>query len=405
MSNHDSSVGDCASTHRSRSISSIYVAIILLGIVSMMGDIVYEGSRGLVPDYLKFLGASALIVGLVGGLGEFLGYAIRLFSGFLADTTRAYWFFIFLGYGLIASIPLLGFAGSWEIASILFLLERLGKALRSPSRDTIISIISVGVGPGKAFGIHELLDQVGAVAGPLIVATIMFYSGNNYNKTFTSLFIPFLMLLAALTYTYIKIKSRTKVEFKDEEVKVKTLKRPFYLYTLAVLLNTMGIFPVALILYRASTILPLGQQWMIPLIYLLIQGVDASISLLAGYAYDKFGIKILTLAFALSILPPILTIGSSELSMLIAASIFFGAVLGMQESIYRAAVSSFTPVSSRGTAYGLFNTVYGIGFLISGGVYGLLIDLKMPLTVSLPFIILTQAAAITTLMKTQTSRR
>ena len=75
-----------------------YIGILLFGIVSLMGDVVYEGARGILPTYLKFLGASAVIVGLVGGLGDFLGYALRLVSGFLADTTRAYWFFIFLGY-------------------------------------------------------------------------------------------------------------------------------------------------------------------------------------------------------------------------------------------------------------------------------------------------------------------
>ena len=178
-----------------------YAGILLLGIVSLLGDVVYEGSRGLVPGYLKFLGASAFIVGLVGGVGEFLGYAVRLVSGVLADTTRAYWLFIFLGYGLIASIPLLGLAGAWEIAIILVLLERLGKALRSPSRDTVLSIVSKDVGMGKAFGIHELLDQIGAVAGPLIVATLMLYSSNNYQLTFSFLLLPFLMLLAALVYT------------------------------------------------------------------------------------------------------------------------------------------------------------------------------------------------------------
>jgi len=161
---------------------SAYVGILLLGIVSLMGDVVYEGSRGLVPDYLKFLGATAFIVGLVGGLGEFLGYALRLASGFFADTTRAYWLFIFLGYGLIASIPLLGLAGSWKIAVILVLLERLGKACRSPSRDTVLSIISKDVGAGKAFGIHEFLDQIGAIAGPLIVATLMFYRATVTSK-------------------------------------------------------------------------------------------------------------------------------------------------------------------------------------------------------------------------------
>ncbi|MGQ9461076.1 MAG: MFS transporter [Candidatus Bathyarchaeaceae archaeon] len=384
---------------------SVYISILLLGIVSLMGDVVYEGSRGLVPDYLKFLGATALIVGLVGGLGEFLGYALRLVSGFLADTTHAYWFFIFVGYGLIGSIPLLGIAGGWEIAIILVLFERLGKAMRSPARDTVLSVISKGVGAGKAFGIHEFLDQIGAVAGPLLVAALMFYSSNNYQLTFSFLLLPFLMCLSALVYTFNKIGSKTIVEQKITGSTSKALGKPFYIYTFAVMLNTIGLIPVALILYKASSILQPQQHWMVPLIYLLIQGVDASIALLSGYAYDKFGIKFLTLPFVLSMFPPLFTMIDAGLLTLIIASTFFGVVLGMQESIYRAAVSEFTPVFSRGTAYGIFNTVYGVGFLISGGIYGALVDLKTSLIITLPFIILTQTAAIIALLKTHQDLR
>lgn len=167
---------------------SAYIAILLLGIVSLMGDVVYEGSRGIVPPYLAFLGASAFIIVFVGRLGEFLGYSFRLISGVLSDTTKAYWIFIFLGYGLIVSIPLLGFAGGWAIAIILILLERLGKAFRSPSRDAVLSMVSKDVGAGKAFGVHELLDQIGAILGPILVAGLMLYSGNNYSQTFSLLF-------------------------------------------------------------------------------------------------------------------------------------------------------------------------------------------------------------------------
>jgi MFS family permease len=379
-----------------------YTGIILLGIVSLMGDIVYEGSRGLVPDYLKFLGASAVVVGLVGGLGEFLGYALRLVSGILADTTHAYWIFIFCGYGLIVSIPLLGFTSGWEIAIILVMFERIGKALRSPSRDTVLSLVSKDVGAGKAFGIHELLDQIGAVAGPLIVAGLMYYSANDYRQTFSYLLLPFLMLLGALLYTYKKIGSKTMIEAKAAGSVGKELGRPFYTYTFAVMLNTIGLIPAALILYKASVILnPMQQQWMVPLIYVLIQGVDASVALIAGYAYDKYGTKFLTLPFILSLFPPIFTMIDAGLIAVIVAAAFFGVVLGMQESIYRAAVTKFAPVSSRGTAYGIFNTAYGVGFIISGGVYGLLMDLGASFTVTLLFVIVLQAAAVFTLLKTQ----
>jgi MFS family permease len=366
-----------------------------------MGDIIYEGARGLVPDYLKFLGVSAFIVGFVTGFGEFLGYGVRLISGVLADATKAYWFFIFLGYGLIISIPILGFTNAWEIAVMLVLLERLGKAFRSPSRDAILSIVSKGVGAGKAFGIHEVLDQIGAVAGPIIVAALMFYTSNNYHLTFSFLILPFLMLLAALIYAYKKIKAKAAFELKvsasDKTVK---LEKTFYVYTLAVALNTVGLIPASLILYKASIILqPLNQQWVIPLIYLLIQGVDASIALFAGYAYDKFGVKILILPFILSVFPSILAMVNSDLKMLMVAAVFFGIVLGMQESIYRAAVVNFASISNRGKAYGIFNTAYGVGFVLSGVVYGAMIDLKVSLILIMFFAVLTQALAVAALRK------
>ncbi len=378
-----------------------YISIFLLGIVSLMGDIIYEGARGLVPDYLKFLGVSAFIVGFVTGFGEFLGYGVRLISGVLADATKAYWFFIFLGYGLIISIPILGFTNAWEIAVMLVLLERLGKAFRSPSRDAILSIVSKGVGAGKAFGIHEVLDQIGAVAGPIIVAALMFYTSNNYHLTFSFLILPFLMLLAALIYAYKKIKAKAAFELKvsasDKTVK---LEKTFYIYTLAVALNTVGLIPASLILYKSSIILqPLNQQWIIPLIYLLIQGVDASIALFAGYAYDKFGVKILILPFILSVFPSILAMVNSDLKMLMVAAVFFGIVLGMQESIYRAAVVNFASISNRGKAYGIFNTAYGVGFVLSGVIYGAMIDLKASLILIMFFAVLTQALAVAALRK------
>jgi MFS-type transporter involved in bile tolerance (Atg22 family) len=211
------------------------------------------------------------------------------------------------------------------------------------------------------------------------------------------------MLLIALTYTYRKMGSRTVIEREARNGEErKPLGKPFYTYTLAVALNTVGLIPAALILYKASMILqPMGRQWMVPLLYLLIQGVDAPVALLSGYAYDRFGVKLLMYPFILSVLPPLLTIADTGLPGLIAASISFGAVLGMQESIYRAAVSEFTPIQSRGTAYGIFNTAYGIGLLLSGLIYGLFIDLKASPASTLPFIVSMQSSAVVALMKTR----
>ncbi|MGQ9513506.1 MAG: MFS transporter [Thermoproteota archaeon] len=352
----------------------------------------------MVPSYLGFLGATAVIVGWVSGLGDFLGYSIRLFSGFLADTTHAYWLFIFLGYGLIISIPLLGISSGLEVAIVLILLERFGKAFRSPSRDTILSLTSKDLGAGKAFGIHELLDQIGAILGPFIVAFLMLYSDNNYNLTFLFLLIPFFMLLVILSYAYKRIGSRTMISEEQRSAGREKLTRAFYIYTFAVLLNNVGLIPYSLILYKASGILLPNQQWIVPLIYLLIQGVDAPMALIAGYAYDNFGISVLVMPFLLSLFPPLLTMVGTELIPIVASAAIFGLVLGMQESIYRAAVSELTSISSRGTAYGIFNTAYGSGFLISGIIYGLLMTFESSFILIVIYVVATQIMAITSLL-------
>jgi MFS family permease len=209
------------------------------------------------------------------------------------------------------------------------------------------------------------------------------------------------MLLTALIYTYKKIKAKAAFELKVSAInKTIKLEKTFYIYTLAVALNTVGLIPASLILYKASIILqPLNQQWVIPLIYLLIQGVDASIALFAGYAYDKFGVKILILPFILSVFPSILAMINSDLKMLMVAAVFFGIVLGMQESIYRAAVVNFASISNRGKAYGIFNTAYGVGFVLSGTIYGAMIDLKASLILIMFFAVLTQVLAIAALKK------
>ena len=182
-----------------------YLAIMLMGVVSMLGDIVYESGRGVAPDYLYFLGASALLVGLTSGVGELIGYGMRLVSGPLADRSHAYWVFIFLGYGLILAIPLMGFTNSiWLVIGFL-ILERLGKALRSPSRDAVVSVISKGIGSGKAFGLHEFIDQIGAVVGPAFLGLMMLWSGNNFQFSLQTLLPFYLLMMAALYLTYRRI--------------------------------------------------------------------------------------------------------------------------------------------------------------------------------------------------------
>ena len=371
-----------------------YAAILFLGIVSLLGDFVYEGGRAVVPGYLPALGASAFILGLVGGLGEAVSHVSRLATGYLADRTRLYWPFTIAGYSMIAAIPLLALAESWEAAALLILLERFGKALRTPARDAILSFISRGMGVGRAFGIHEFLDQLGAVSGPLAMALILLETRGveAYGLALAWTFLPFTALMAVIFYAYRRFGLIIEVDRKAVRCIRWRLGKRFTLYTAAASLNTLGLIYILLIPYRAEQIL--GYASATPFIYLTIQLVDAPAAFLAGHWFDRVGVKLLALPFTLSIPATLLSLYAYDLATLLAAAVTFGAVLGMQESIYRAGVAVITPEEARSTAYGMFSAAYGISLMGSGVLYGYL--LHTPAT-ALIYAVTTQLTALTLL--------
>jgi len=379
-----------------------YIAILSFGLVSLFGDIIYEGARGIISPYLQSLGATALIIGVAVSLGDFLGYSLRMISGYIADVKKSYWLFVFLGYGLLISIPLLAFAGYWQIAIILVLIERTAKAFRSPARDTLLSATTKDVGTGKAFGFHELMDQLGAVSGPLIIALILYFTGNNYFQAFSTLFVPYIILMIILSIVYIKINpytSKALSEIGEKRVMKGSdsgFSAAFILYNLAVIINTAGLINVQLILYLAGFIM---EPWLISILYLMVQGVDAIFAPISGHLYDKYGRKILAIPFALSAIPTIFAL-MRDYNSIIISCIFFGIILGMQESIYRAAVSDLTTVERRGTAYGIFYTSYGLGFLIGGTVFGWFIDSNLFVT-AIIYSVIAQSLAIIILSLSQ----
>jgi len=375
-----------------------YVAIMLMGVVSMLGDIVYESGRGIAPDYLFFLGASALLVGLTSGVGELVGYGARLISGPLADRSHAYWVFIFLGYGLILAIPLMGLTNSIWLVMALVITERLGKALRSPSRDTVVSVVSKGMGSGKAFGLHEFIDQLGAIAGPAFLGVVMLYTANNFGFSLQSLFPFYLLMMAVLYLTYRRIRETVEEIRRQTTATDEKLSRGFWMYSGAVLMNTVGLMPIALILYNGAKILESsGQLWLVPFLYVIVQLVDAPMALVSGYVYDKVGIKFLAVPFTLSILP-LLFQSLVGLPGVILACISYGLVLGMQESIYRAAVTDIVPLGRRGSAYGFFNVMLGAGTFVSGIVFGYMLDASISVLLMLGFVISSQVVAVALLI-------
>jgi len=323
-----------------------------MGIISLLGDIVYEGARSISGPYLAFLGAGASIIGIVGGIGEFVGYALRLVFGYFADKTKAYWTLTIIGYGLLLSIPLLAFSNSWQIAAFLLIMERMGKAIRSPARDAILSHATKQVGRGWGFGIHEALDQIGAIIGPLIFSAV-FLLNSQYKTGFGILIIPVVILLMLLFFARSKVPSPQKLEVSIESDKQinsydnkNKWSKTFWLYTFFTLLSVMGFVQYPIIAYHLNVNSIISNVW-IPIFYAIAMGIDGITALIIGRTYDNIGLKTLLVIPIATLVIPFFAFSYSKIFILFSI-IIWGIVMGIHETIMRAAIADLIPLEEEG---------------------------------------------------------
>ena len=348
--------------------------VLLFGLVSALGDITYESARGVGGPYLAMLGAGAGAIGLVSGLGEFIGYGLRLASGYIADRTRAYWVGAFIGYGLLLAIPLLALANRWEMAALFLILERVGKAVRSPSRDAILSHATQQIGRGWGFALHEALDQVGAVIGPLILAAVFLAKGD-YRSGLGLMAIPALLALAALVVAWRRAPSPEALEAPADPSTAPNnsdgrLGRAFWAYAAFSFVSVAGFagFPLISFHLVGRSVVPQAQ---VAVLYAVAMGIDAGAALLVGKAYDRMGLASLWIIPPLSAAVALLGF-SAQYGLALAGVILWGVVMATHETTMRAAVADLTTRDRRATAYGIFNAVYGAAWFVGSAAMGLL---------------------------------
>ncbi len=370
----------------------------------MFGDIVYEGGRSVSGPFLYMLGASAFMVAFIAGFGEFLGYAIRIATGYLADRSGQYWAFVIAGYLMIGAIPLLVLAGSWEVAALLLIVERIGKAVRSPAKDAMLSHVTSAVGRGWGFGLHEALDQVGAIAGPLLFVLAL-AAGGTYRGGFAILAIPFVILILVLIIAWRSMPDPVGFEVKFHRVTPgpgrENGRRQLWMYAGFTALTMAGfiVFPLLAFHFKAFSIVPDAD---IPAFYAIAMAVDAVVALVTGKAYDRYGIVVLLSMPVIGLIIPLVAFSHSYAAAL-AGSILWGASMGMQEAILRAAVADFTPPGGRGFAYGVFNTIYGAAWFAGSIIIGALYTVDVLYAAG--FMFLTQCAAVPVLLSVVREQR
>lgn len=358
--------------------------IILLGLVSLLADMTYEGARSITGPYLGLLGASAATVGFVAGFGELVGYALRFVSGYLVDRTRRYWFLTIIGYAVnLLAVPLLALAGNWPMAAILIIAERMGKALRTPPRDVMLSHATSQIGRGWGFGLHEAMDQIGAIIGPLMVAVILYFYGN-YQTGFVFLLLPAILALTVLITSRLLYPRPHDLEVNPPKLETKGLRSVYWIYIVAVIFIALGFADFPLIAYHFQKV-EIVSPVAIPIFYAVAMGIDALAALIFGHLFDKIGMRALVIAVIFSaFFAPMVFWGGFSMALLGMA--LWGVGMGAQESIMRAAVAGMSSVEMRGSAYGVFSTIYGFSWFVGSFAMGIIYDFSISLMVIFSFL-------------------
>ena len=391
--------------NRKRKITQTMLFIILFGTVSLFSDMTHEGASSIRGAYLSLMGASAGTIGFISGLGELVGYSMRYIFGKITDKTRKYWPMTIFGYVLdILAVPALALVGAngWIAACVLLVIQRMGKAIKKPAKDTIMSFAASQEGVGKSFGIQELMDQIGAFLGPVLLYVVMLLKTNGttfqiYSTCFAILAVPGAITLVMLLFTRRKFPNPENFEPEPKEYVPFKMKKSFVQYIAGISLFAFGFIDYAIIimhitknytslasgLAETSSIINSGT---IPLLYAGAMLVDAIAALVFGYLYDKNGVKALVISTVISAPFSIFIFTLHSVPMVILGIVLWGVGMGAQESILKAAVTTMVPKASRATGYGIFECSFGVFWFLGSWLLGVLYDVSIPAMVGVSVI-------------------
>lgn len=380
-----------------RALTPAMLFILLFGIVSLFSDMTHEGASSIRGAYLALLGASAASIGFVSGLGELVGYSLRYVFGRLTDRTKKYWTMTIIGYVVdVLAVPALALVGKngWVFACALIIIERAGKAIKKPAKNTIMSFAASQEGAGRSFAIQEVLDQIGAFLGPVLLYVVLLlrrggatFSG--YRLCFAILILPAAATIALLFVTKRKFPNPEQFEPEPKEYIPFRIKKEFVLYIAGISLFAFGFIDYSLIIMHVSRHLSgiasglketasLVDSGTLPLLYAGAMLVDAVAALVFGFMYDRKGVKALVLSTALSAPLTLLVFAFDSIPLLLVGIAMWGIGMGAQESILKAAVSTMVPKASRATGYGIFECAFGVFWFLGSWLMGVLYDVSIP---------------------------
>ena len=367
-----------------------------MGIVNLFADMTYEGGGSINGQFMATLGASAAIVSITAGIGEFLGYTLRSVSGYIADKTGRYWLITFIAYTInLLAVPAMALAGNWQVAALLILAERIGRALRKPTVEAMLSYTTGKHGRGWVYAVNTALDETGATIGALLIAAVLIWGGS-YQAGYSLLLISSALALSSLVVARRNFPIPSNLE-EERTAPARGCTRAYWLYMLAAACFGAGLMSYELIAYHLAVSKILGEQW-IPVLLAFATGCGVIASLALGRLYDRIGIPtILVAVFLSSLFAPLVFLG--DFTGLLIGVVLWGVGYATQDTLLKALVASVLPEGQRNLAFGLFYAGYGVGWLIGSVAMGLLYDHSRPALVI--FAVLAQLVSLPVFLAAQ----
>jgi MFS family permease len=363
--------------------------VVTLGIVNLFADTVYEGGSSINGPYLGMLGAKAVAIGVISGVGEFLGYALRVVAGYVSDKSGKYWLVTFIGYAInLFAVPALALAGNWPLAASLVIAERVGRAIRKPSVEAMLSYTTGTLGKGWVYALNTALDQFGATIGPLLIAGVLLLGGN-YRTGYALLLIPTSMAFATLGVARWFFPHPSRLEAAPTATATH-FSTEYWLSMLAGACFAAGLISFELIAYHFAKSGAVSSAW-IPVFFSLAMATNAVTSLIFGRLFDRLGRGVVIIAVLLSapFAAPVF-LGSFYVALL--GMVVWGIGFATQDTLLKAIVAGMLPEGRRNLAFGLFYTGYGCGCLVGSVTTGLLYERSLSLLIG--FSIAAQLASL-----------
>jgi MFS family permease len=371
------------------SASPAFTFVLTMGMVNLFADMTYEGGGSINGQFMATLGASAAIISITAGLGEFLGYTLRSVSGYIADKSGRYWLITFIGYTInLLAVPAMALAGNWQVAALLILAERIGRALRKPTVEAMLSYTTGKHGRGWVYAVNTALDETGATIGPLLIALVLIWGGS-YQIGYALLLISSALALASLLVARLNFPIPSYLE-EGRTAPARGFTRSYWLYMLAAACFGAGLMSYELIAYHLAVSKILSEPW-IPVLLAFATGCGVIASLVLGRLFDRIGMPTVLIAvFLSSLFAPLVFL--TDFSGLLIGMVLWGIGYATQDTLLKALVASVLPEGQRNLAFGLFYAGYGVGWLIGSVATGLLYDHSRPALVV--FAVLAQLASL-----------